>query len=262
MLLKQKEIIKEKEMGELVKVNDFDIEVTQYQDTWAVSNRQVAEAFGVSEQAIRSQKNRNEFIYGIHFYMLQNATGNADMTMWTKKGVITLGFKLRKTPATIAFRDWASDYILKPKNVQHSIPQTYSDALLLAANQAKEIEEQKKTLELQAPRIAFADKLQKAEGTLSIRDFAKVLCDKCLPLGEKRLFENLRTLGILDRTNKPYQHYVDMGVLTLKEGLYTNQTTGDAIAYTQVRVTTKGQEYLYRLLTLGEKRLVMQRGIK
>jgi phage antirepressor YoqD-like protein len=235
-------------MTALAKVNGLDIEVLEYQDTWAISNKQVAEGFGVKESVVRWQKTQStsEFIEGKHFYLLENQTGNAKQTFWTKKGVITLGFKLRETPATIAFRDWASDYIIS--KTRHQIPQTYSDALLLAANQAKEIEEQRKTLELQAPRIAFADKLQKSEGTLSVRDFAKVLCDKGLPLGEKRLFENLRALGLLDRTNKPYQYYVDMGVLTLKEGLYMNQTTGDAIAYTQVRVTAKGQEYIYNKL--------------
>lgn len=52
-----------------------------------------------------------------------------EMTFWTKKGVITLGFKLRETPQTIAFRDWASDFILKPNNI---IPKSnpYLDKLI------------------------------------------------------------------------------------------------------------------------------------
>jgi phage antirepressor YoqD-like protein len=239
-------------MTDLVKVNGLDIEVLKYQDTWAVSNRQVAEAFGVSESTIRMQKTQGatEYVDGVHYFIVKNSyDGNLHpITMWTKKGVVTLGFKLRETPATIAFRDWASDYILKPKNSQYQIPQSYADALLLAANQAKELEEKSKLLEAQKPKVAFAERLQKSEGTLSIRDFAKVLCSKGLPLGEKRLFANLRALGILDRTNKPYQHFVDMGVLTLKEGLYHNLTTGDDVTYTQVRITAKGQEYLYNKL--------------
>jgi anti-repressor protein len=102
-------------------------------------------------------------------------------------------------------------------------------------------------LEVAKPRVAFAQRLQKSEGTLSVRDFAKILCDKGLPLGEKRLFERLRSLGILMRDNKPYQHYVDNGVLAVKEGLYKT-TTGDDVPYMQVRVTAKGQEYIYSKL--------------
>ncbi|MDR1461465.1 MAG: phage regulatory protein/antirepressor Ant [Campylobacteraceae bacterium] len=126
------------------------------------------------------------------------------------------------------------------------IPQTFSDALLLAANQAKQIEKQTKVLEYQKPRVEFADRLLKSEGTLSLRDYAKLLCDKGLQIGQNRLFEKLKELDILDNKNKPYQRYVDMGVLTLKEATYKNSTTGDDVIYSQVRVTAKGQEYLYK----------------
>lgn len=103
-------------MNTIVTFNNLDLEVLEYKDTWSLSNKQVAEGFGVSEEAIRSQKARNEFKENVHFYLLQNATGNAMQTFWTKKGVITLGFKLKETPQTIAFRDWASDYILNSSN--------------------------------------------------------------------------------------------------------------------------------------------------
>ncbi|MDR1911605.1 MAG: ORF6C domain-containing protein [Helicobacteraceae bacterium] len=107
-------------MKEVVKINGIDIEVNQYRDTWAINNKQVSEAFGVEESAIRQQKARGEFREGVHFYGVTNCHtaggGGSEVTMWTKKGVITLGFKLRETPRTIAFRDWASDYILGVKN--------------------------------------------------------------------------------------------------------------------------------------------------
>lgn len=100
-------------MNAVVNFNGVELELLKYKNTWALSNRQVADGFGVDEVTIRSQKSRNEYKDGVHFYVLQNATGNAMQTFWTKKGVITLGFKLRETPQTIAFRDWASDFIIK-----------------------------------------------------------------------------------------------------------------------------------------------------
>jgi anti-repressor protein len=139
---------------------------------------------------------------------------------------------------------------------KYNIPRTYADALHLAADQARQIEANNaliaaQTAEIEAakPRIAFADRLLKAEGSLSLRDYAKVLCAKGFSIGEKRLFEKLRKIGILNRKNKPYQKYIEMGVIALKENTFTNPTTGDNVIYAQARITTKGQEYIYRLIT-------------
>lgn len=117
-------------MSAIVEFNNLSLEVLEYQDTWALSDRQVAQGFGVTQEAIRKQRTQGatEYREGVHFYY-QDVIQNKDRTMtpvtnragvsnaqkmvfWTKKGVVTLGFKLTETLQTIAFRDWASDYIL------------------------------------------------------------------------------------------------------------------------------------------------------
>ena len=55
-------------MNTVVNFNGLNLEVLEFDDTWALSNRQVADGFGVSEEAIRSQKSRGEYKYGIHFF--------------------------------------------------------------------------------------------------------------------------------------------------------------------------------------------------
>ena len=104
-------------MNAVVNFNGIDLEVLEFNDTWALSNKQVADGFGVSEEAIRSQKSRGEYRNNVHFYTVANCNGGGDFTFWTKKGVITLGFKLRETPQTVAFRDWASDFIIKSDKI-------------------------------------------------------------------------------------------------------------------------------------------------
>ena len=42
-------------MKAIVTFNNLDLEVLEYQDTWSLSNKQVAEGFGVSEEAIRTK---------------------------------------------------------------------------------------------------------------------------------------------------------------------------------------------------------------
>lgn len=242
-------------MSALVQINQVSIEVIAHGDTWAVSNKEVAESFGVTEATIRSQKSRGEFKEGVHFYVLQNATGNADQTMWTKKGVITLGFKLRETPKTIAFRDWASDYIITNQEsvILPQLPQTYEEimqnALLLASSKVEELKQKtlmlEHKIETDAPKVEFANRISSAVGSLTIQDFSKIISDKTnYVIGEKNLFKMLRSHGFLMSDNKPYQKYIDMGVLELKELSYTNQSTGDKVLYTKTKVTVKGQKYL------------------
>lgn len=142
-------------MTELISVNGVNLEVVSHNDTWAVSNEQVALAFGVTENTIRQQKsnNPNEFLENTHFYMCQNDTGNAMQTMWTKKGVITLGFKIRATPQTIAFRDWASDFILKQRQLTQLeqlqlIAQTQIDVIQKVEKNTNDIEQLKNDITL------------------------------------------------------------------------------------------------------------------
>lgn len=121
----------------LVKFNDIELEVLEYERTWALSDRQVALGFGVDKETIRKQRTQGatEYLEGVHYFykdMYNDGKGGLTdtpdksggvyqtpqkMVFWTKKGVITLGFKLRETPATIAFRDWASDYIIKSDEI-------------------------------------------------------------------------------------------------------------------------------------------------
>lgn len=227
-------------MKELIKLNGVDLEVLEYRDTWALSNKQVAQAFGVSEEAIRSQKARNEFKEGVHFYLLQNATGNAKQTFWTKKGVITLGFKLTETPQTIIFRDWASDFILQ----KYQTPQTFSQALYLAAEQAQQIELLQQKARADAPYVSFAKSVEASVNSTLIGNYAKLLSDsEGVSIGQNRLFDFLRANGYLisggARHNVPMQRYVDRGYFEVTTQTFAG-STGTHQKFT-TKITGKGQ---------------------
>ena len=214
-------------MNAIVAFNNLNLEILEYQDTWSLSNKQVAEGFGVSEEAIRSQKARNEFKEGVHFYLLQNATGNAKQTFWTKKGIITLGFKLTETPQTVAFRDWASDYIL----TGHDRPVTIQSVLA-------------------DPRAAADILLRLADkGDIKIGEYAKILCDKDkgIDTGEIRLFALMRELGILMLNNEPLQKYLNMGYFRRKPQTFT-KPNGERGLNLITLITPKGQVKLAKKL--------------
>lgn len=114
---------------------------------------------------------------------------------------------------------------------QPQIPQTFAEALQLAANQAKQ-------LELQAPKVEFADSIIKSEGSVSIGDFAKIYGK----YGRNILFRVLRGEKILMNSNVPYQTYINEGYFEVTE---TNTPVGVKVV---TRLTGKGQAWLTKRL--------------
>jgi len=83
-----------------------------------MSTREVANGYGVTTYAVRQTKLRNsiELIEGKHY--LSNVTirhgaspGASKSTMWTKRGIVRLGFFIKSGRAKL-FRDWAEELII------------------------------------------------------------------------------------------------------------------------------------------------------
>lgn len=57
-------------MSVIVTFNNLDLEVLEYKDTWSLSDRQVAEGFGVTQEAVRKQRTQGatEYREGVHYY--------------------------------------------------------------------------------------------------------------------------------------------------------------------------------------------------
>ena len=125
-----------------------------------------------------------------------------------------------------------------------SIPQTYSEALLLASNQAKQIEEQNKQLEEQKPKVEFFDQVTDSKDAVDMKECAKILN---MGIGRNRLFEFLRSRSILDRKNLPYQIFIDKGYFRTVETSYTKSDGTNCINIKTV-VYQKGMEYIRNLI--------------
>lgn len=118
----------------------------------------MAEGYGLSEGSLRSAKSRHsdELEEGKHWVITNCDTlgGTQQTTMWTKKGVIRLGF-LIKTPLAKQFRDWAEDFIIKKSEEKPAVPMTYIEALQAHLESVKQLEEANKVM------IMLADKNSK-----------------------------------------------------------------------------------------------------
>lgn len=126
---------------------------------------------------------------------------------------------------------------------QITIPQTLSEALYLAAEQAKTIEEQTIQLKLQEPKVEFAEQILSATNSLDFGTSCKAMN---LPFGRNRMFEICRELGFLMQNNQPYQNQIDNGNFTLLETSFIHPKSGDRILTTKTMITAKGQNYLIK----------------
>lgn len=118
------------------------------------------------------------------------------------------------------------------------IPQTHSEALRLAADQAEKIERD-------APKVAFVDEVvNQSEGLMTLGDYGRVLKDKHgYDTGAKKIFKQLRTLGIImEGRSLPYDRYVNQGLFVVSEKI--TEFRADPVTF----ITTKGQIYVHQKL--------------
>lgn len=118
------------------------------------------------------------------------------------------------------------------------IPQTFSEALALAASQAKALELKEAELKKQEPKVRFANSVIKSEDNISMNSMAKII-----GLGRNKLFSSLREDKVLmsDFGNKniPYQKYINAGYFEVTEKVLGS---GDIVQVTLV--TPKGQIFI------------------
>uniref|UniRef100_A8M019 Prophage antirepressor n=1 Tax=Salinispora arenicola (strain CNS-205) TaxID=391037 RepID=A8M019_SALAI len=178
----------------------------------------------------------------------------------SEAGLYSLILRSRK-PEAKAFKRWVTHDVLPAIRATGryesvpAVPQSYADALQLAADQARQLDAQAAELAEAAPKAASWDTLASAEGDWSVRDAAKVLSrDPGLDLGERRLFTVLGEQQWIYRQRadgrwRPYQRAIESGWLSELPSTHYHPRTGELVLDTpQVRVTTRGLHLLHRRL--------------
>ncbi|MDA3614677.1 phage antirepressor KilAC domain-containing protein [Polluticaenibacter yanchengensis] len=129
----------------------------------------------------------------------------------------------------------------------YQLPQTYSQALLLASQQAEQIEKQEAQLRLNAPKVLFADAVSASKTSILIGELAKLLKQNKVDFGQNRLFDWLRRNGYLISRegtdyNMPTQRSMEMGLFEIKETSVMHSDGHVSVSKTS-KVTGKGQLY-------------------
>lgn len=126
------------------------------------------------------------------------------------------------------------------------LPQSFAQALQLAADQAKVIEDQQAAITLAAPKVEFVDRYVESKGNKGFRQVAKLLKAK-----ESEFRAYLSVNKILYRLGgewAPYQCHIDAGRFEVSTG------TANEHAYNAARFTPKGVEWIAGLWAVHQLR--------
>ncbi|HBG1959205.1 TPA: phage antirepressor KilAC domain-containing protein [Clostridioides difficile] len=112
---------------------------------------------------------------------------------------------------------------------------------------SREIEEKDKVIQLQQPKVLFADSVASSDNSILVGELAKLLRQNGIDTGQNRLFDWLRNNGYLIKRkgedyNTPTQKSVDLGVIETKEGTRVHPDGHTSITKTP-KITGKGQIY-------------------
>lgn len=115
----------------------------------------------------------------------------------------------------------------------------------------KEETDKRKALEAKAeqdrPKVLFADAVSASHTSILVGEFAKLLNQNGVDIGQNRLFRWLRENGYLIRRggvdfNMPTQKSMELGLFTIKETAITHSNGTVSVSKT-VKVTGKRQQY-------------------
>lgn len=146
--------------------------------------------------------------------------------------------EIRKTGGYIAGQEMMDD------------DQLLANALMVAqrkiAERNKQLEAANAKIQADAPKVLFAETVEKAEGDILVRQLAKLMVQRGYDIGEKRLYDLLRRDGFMIKANAkdrntPTQRSVDMGLMRSIER--TVSSAGKTFISSTTVITPKGQIY-------------------
>ncbi len=220
----------------------------------------VCQAIGITNaRNVKSRLDEED----VHLVDTPTAGGTQQITFVTESGLYDVIIRSDSEQAK-PFRKWVTSDVL-PSIRKHGMYATEAtvesmlndpeNAILMLQAYQKERKErlaaqqQVEKLEAQAiedkPKIIYADAVKGSTSSCLIGELAKMIAQNGYPIGEKRLFQWLRDNHYLcaygERFNQPYQQYIEQGLFTMKQNVFS--VNGEMKTRNTTKVTGKGQIY-------------------
>lgn len=145
----------------------------------------------------------------------------------------------------------AREYFIKCEEAWNSEDMVLARALQIQKKKILGYKEHIEVLENKikedAPRVSFAETIEKASDCILVREFSKIIANEGIHLGEKSLYKWFREKGfIFKNSTEPMQSAVQRGLFKVSERVI-KAVTGDIVRST-TKITGKGQIYFLGLL--------------
>ena len=187
-------------------------------------------------------------------WQITTPSGIQTMKVINESGLYSLiiGSKL---PEAKRFKRWVTSEVLPSlrRNGMYAMDELLDnpDLAINALQKLKEEREARRQLELQnaqmKPKALFAEAVETSSTSILIGDMAKLLRQNGVEVGQRRLFDWLRTNGWLMKTresrNMPTQKAMEKGYFEIRERTISNPDGSVRITKT-TKVTGKGQVWL------------------
>lgn len=200
---------------------------------------------------------------GVNLINTPTSSGEQQMIFINEKNLYRVIMRSDK-PQAEPFQDWVCGDVLPSirkhgmyatrATVENMLNDPENAILMLQAYQRERKErlaaqQQVERLEQQAiedkPKIIYADAVKGSTSSCLIGELAKMIAQNGYPIGEKRLFQWLRDNHYLcsygERFNQPYQQYIEQGLFTMKQNVFS--VDGEMRTRNTTKVTGKGQIY-------------------
>lgn len=177
--------------------------------------------------------------------------GEQEVGVVNESGLYTLVLGSRK-PEAKAFKRWITHDVIPAIRktggyIQGEESMSDDDliarALVMAQKKIELREQQLKEkdaqLELQKPKVDFADHVTDSDNAIDMGTFAKYAQKQGITMGRNTLFKWLRDHGVLMDNNVPYQRYLNAGWFRVIENIYN--TGSGQYTTPKTLVTGKGQ---------------------
>ena len=256
------------------------MEIVNNKNGQTLSSREIASYAGKQHshvmEAIRKMEKSWTEVNQSSFRLVEYVDGKGQKRpeyLLTKKESLYIATKFNDVARAKLINRW-EELEQQAVNSQFQIPTTLSGALLLASQQAEQIEqqqlllqqtnnqlqavstkvnEQASQLQEQAPKVVFADAVIDKGDSCLVGHLATLITQAGFTIGQNRLFQLLRDLGYLgsvgEKKNKPLQHAIEDGLFELKYSEYLDNK-GNRKMTTVTKVTAKGQAFFINLFKI------------
>ena len=243
----------------IVKTNEMfgDLRIVMVDnEPWFVG-KEIAEKLGYKEPRSAVSKKVDPEDRGVS--KMATPSGVQEMTIINESGLYSLILS-SKLPEAKQFKRWVTSEVLPSIRKDGGYIATSSDmsdeeimakALMVAQKTIErknlELQEHKRIIEEQKPKVVFADSISNSNDLILVRDLAKIISQNGVTIGEKKLYAWLRDNGYLIKQkgssyNTPKQQYIKDGLFKVVERVIVNPIGENKISLT-TKITPKGQQY-------------------